>query len=510
MIVEARGYAPKYLLTSVLEDDPNRIELTRGLVASGIIVDENGQSVSDAVLTPVYGGNRHWKGRVRPGTDGSFQLQDLDQDTIVELNVPGSQRTQRLTDLAGKTNQQVVLESFIPATGRVTASDTGNPIRQFRIRIGNPAPATPALQKPAVLPRGSWDQGYIIDSEDGTFELGEFRRGDVVSLIISADGYATCEIDPYLVAKESVPIELSRATDSMRTWRGSVRAEDGSPVPDARLTLVVHRKGESEIPHRVGDEYFVRRMRMHNVVLEGSSSADGSFDLGSMILPHGGTLVAESDHHIGELLRLDDDSPDPVEITLRTGTRLRIQYDRTLFRNAEYVEFRRTDGSASFEMPLPPEVDRFDIGSLEPGEYIVTLMTMGDRRGTRTRILRPSSRSVKLARGQQALVTFTETDGFIVEGRVMDGESAWTEGAILYLQRRQPRFDDSPHLLDMYLATHETLVSADGSFSFTNVDAGTYQFRLHGIDGDFTDQGIGGGDPFEVTASMSGLIVQRH
>jgi hypothetical protein len=59
-------------------------------------------------------------------------------------------------------------------------------------------------------------------------------------------------------------------------------------------------------------------------------------------------------------------------------------------------------------------------------------------------------------------------------------------------------------------ATHETLVSADGSFSFTNVDAGTYQFRLHGIDGDFTDQGIGGGDPFEVTASMSGLIVQRH
>jgi RNA polymerase sigma factor (sigma-70 family) len=512
IFVQAKGYAPRTITHGDATGGSVRVELERGLIATGHVVDEEGKPVVGARLTAESETGHTIGESVYTNEDGRFRIENLSAGAALRVFITGHGNVAYVRDIAGESNLRIDIEWRVPLSGRVIDEESGDPIRQYRLRIGAPGPASSTVQAPDVLPMASWDPGYLIDSEDGTFKLAEFKRGDAVAIIISADGYATREIDPFLVAEEMEPIALSRVTGPARTWRGLVRAEDGSPVPNARLVLVAHRRGETEIPHRVGDEYFsfIRRMRMRNVVHEATSDADGTFDLGSMILPHGGTLVAESDHHIAERLQLDDDSPLPIEITMRTGTHLRVEFDRGTYPNAWSVEFWHADGRDPIHVALPPSANHLEIGTLDPGVYLANLMVMGTRSGNRSRMLRPTSRTVELVFGQQALLDFNNTDGFIVEGRVMDGDGPWTEGAILHLERRQPRFDKNPHLLDMYLAAYETLVSADGSFFLRNVDAGTYQLRLHGLDSGYSNEGIGGGEPFEITGSMSGLIVERR
>ncbi len=519
----AKGYAPKVIALPEVSGGPLRLELERGLSASGRVVDEEGNPIPGARLI-VWMPSTHQIGS-SVGTDGTgaFELEDLARDVILWVHLRDRANSTEVRDIAGKMNETIVIERRIPLAGRVIDGESGEPIPQFRIRLDF-SRARPEGRTNLGIASNHLNPGLLFDAEDGSFRFGEFVPNSAVALFVSAEGYTTREVDPVVIGTDVQPIALVPATGAARLWKGVVRDEEGDAVHNARLVLIPHREGESQLDLPPSHfEVFLENARTQRPSSQTTSGRDGAFDLGKLELPNDGTLVVESDRHVRKLMIVGDDSPELLEIIVSAGASVRVSVNRRVYPTVHGVHIvpeEDTVNSLVIMRSLESNEGVVEITGLKPGGHILQLQASGipdtnarhslpGAIGHPTRGLTTAWKTVELKAEEKAEVLFDGANSFTVSGNIIDRGQPWSGRGTVLLERLQKEIQSGTRRHDRYTASHEVQPEADGTFTIPNVQAGRYRAKL--VDGfdHYRNTDIGGSRPFEVTGRTTGIVVQR-
>ncbi len=203
----ADGYAPQAVNLDTVVDGHLRVGLERGLVASGILVDEEDDPIENVGIT-VWAESMHNIASATTGADGRFRIADLDSGAVFWVTPPWQTDSMRYDNMAGKTNERIVIPRYSPVAGRVVDAGTGKPVEQFRVRLGFPKRQEPGDAAPRGILTRLMEPGMFFDTEDGVFRVGAFPPRTALLLTVEAEGYATAEIDRVIVNPEGEPIVI--------------------------------------------------------------------------------------------------------------------------------------------------------------------------------------------------------------------------------------------------------------------------------------------------------------
>lgn len=287
-----------------------RIELARAASISGRVIDEVGAPHADVTVTARPTGARMRAGGARTDARGRFVIEGLAIGRPHEISAG---------DESIEATPPAVSVEFVrprPQTVRLTAVDavSGGPVELYEYRWANDRSTT----------RPSFFGLLGNDGEPGRYRV-PFPTEGTHRLIVTADGYEPAESEP--IATEGVtelaPIAIVlRRLSTPRGLHGVVRrAADGTPVPNAEITLGPWKSEYARTLHGVPV------VESHVSVRERPirTADDGTFTVPQTPEPDDCLRVASPDH-AARILPASDlaagTADDPVEILLEPGGRL--------------------------------------------------------------------------------------------------------------------------------------------------------------------------------------------
>lgn len=216
------------------------IELTlqNGHFVGGRVVDERGAPIANAVASIGRGALRHCYASATTDQDGRFRVEGLvEGKAALDLWATGYAQHEETITRLDTEHYQWTLRRAGSIAGRVVDGRTGLPITRFRVRI---LWTDVGASERAVTGISSvWcGDGVQFQSDDGRFDTGEhlFEVGAVASLQALADGYGPSAIERVVVMANGGRNETTLRLLPALALRGQVvRADTGTPIPDARI-----------------------------------------------------------------------------------------------------------------------------------------------------------------------------------------------------------------------------------------------------------------------------------
>lgn len=470
------GFAPT---TQVADSKvPVRLVLRRGATVVGRVVDGDGVPVAGADLklsvsrisvmssiplqtlefTAVSGAEGRFS--LRNVSAGRFDLRASRRGFAAAL-VPG------VTVAEGEPRTDVGEIALKPggAIEGIVVDESGRPVEGAAIMMTPGGSESLILEDPFFFHRRPIETGA-----DGRFRIEDLPRGRQVGLEVMHQDLVAAELSGVEVpTAEPLRIELGRS----RRIEGRVTDRLGEPVAGARVIV-------SSGPGTVVGAGSFRGMRARGA---GVTEPDGRFVLGGLKPGVVDLQVSATGYRTrtSQGVRIPEDGQaPPVEIVLEPGTWLEgsvLDSGGRALSNAS-VQVQRVEPS-SYETATTDEEGHYEIGDLEPGEYLIRAAPLRGGATARTEVeIRPGRNRLDLR-----IPAGTE-----VSGRVVDFEGSPLQGVTAYLER-QPGAGSS--FLELMPDRFQAVSSADGTFMITGVPDGDY--RLTGRRSGLASSSLPGG-----------------
>lgn len=236
--VAHQGHAPVHV-PGIAVDGSDRVAdfgtviMLDGAVLDGRVVDADGGPIAEAsvVVHERQGGRGYLDRRQEPpkatsGSDGRFTVSDLRPEAPVDVVVQAEGFVPaQLANVKVPSAEplRIVMAAGVDLQG-VVVNSRGNGIRGAAVlaTLGG------------SLAQGR-RMGRVRDAE-GTFVVENLVPGDW-SLVVSADGFVTREVPPVVVTAGEKPPAVRVQLDTGATLSGRVTVSDGSPLPNASVSL---------------------------------------------------------------------------------------------------------------------------------------------------------------------------------------------------------------------------------------------------------------------------------
>ncbi|MCB9883469.1 MAG: carboxypeptidase regulatory-like domain-containing protein [Planctomycetes bacterium] len=236
---EMKGFAPFATSVDVGETAVHEdIVLQRGGTLRGVVrLSGEGTPIATCIVSGFVAGEYAGEG-TQSGAEGEFELRDLPKGKVdLEFYASGHVRKYVKQVDVPQNGLVVEMERAAGIAGRVLDDATGEPIREFRVRIGSSQGLA-----------ASWlRSGRAYKSTDGTWsmERNELMPGSRVSVEVSAEGYGRVIVDGIESKVEPTPdmcvVRLARGSIVEGTV---VRASDGRTLAGVRVRVQsVDRRG---------------------------------------------------------------------------------------------------------------------------------------------------------------------------------------------------------------------------------------------------------------------------
>ncbi len=239
---EHAGYAPAQCAlepTSGANPPPLRLELARGLVASGTVVDQEGAPLARIGIA-VRRGPEYVEG-LHANTDdaGRFTLRGIPDlhDLELELYQTGFARKSVPLDTGHLEDLRVVLARAAGFAGRVVDAATGAPVTAFRVRFVRGELRDG--ERPLSGYESSWgEEGHEFHDPEGRWDTrGADLAPDLVGgLEVRAAGYGSSVVERAITRQdpERAPIEVRLSPGASLHGR-VLDKQHGRPIAGARV-----------------------------------------------------------------------------------------------------------------------------------------------------------------------------------------------------------------------------------------------------------------------------------
>lgn len=205
------------------------IILEKGRVLTGRVVDVEGNPIAGVLIAPEeWKGHRIFEWRGRTDEEGRFTW-DSAPDGLVEFSILKSGYLGlRNRGLLVDGEEKVITMELAPRiAGRVTDAATGEPVKAFRVLLGE------AYGGPEIY----WREAALLDGDAGEFILthDEPFRGEAV-LRIEADGYLPALSDRFSFGSANDPFAF--ALEAGEPLAGSIVGPDGTAAAGADVAFL--------------------------------------------------------------------------------------------------------------------------------------------------------------------------------------------------------------------------------------------------------------------------------
>ena len=248
IVVSARGFSPAQReVEPGLEGSPSEasLRLERGHFLRGRVENGAGEPIKAA---SVWINNRSGPAQafelVQSDEQGRFDIDTLAGGNTLRISAEGYSTRENVTlPFDGIEVISVKLEPMGALRGRVVDAATGQPIKQFRVRLGFPVERR-AGDVPGSFDARLGEAGRTFQSEDGTFTLGGLTNRLALAVTVESDGYQRSplprvEVQP---AGGAIPLQITLTkTDPARlaTVSGTLVDHRRNPVAGVELRLIV-------------------------------------------------------------------------------------------------------------------------------------------------------------------------------------------------------------------------------------------------------------------------------
>jgi hypothetical protein len=430
--VVAKGFAPQRVAVEPANGDMPaevNVSLSPGHTLRGRLLDENGKPVNGAVVSPQSSAYSifHYGESARTGEDGQFDLDSLPEDARFYVSAPTYPNLQRLA-LQLDTEEPVTLTLDTPGVlrGRVLDDSTGEPVRQFRVKLGF-SPKINPNDKDGTYDGRWYDPGITVNSVDGKFIIQPITDGMPVSLTVLAENYERAVVTRAVAAKadeaKETTISLQPVDLSQRyTLRIKLLNHAGHPTSAAQLRLIVSTKkptgpNDNQYNWVLIDNGQLAEKPYCDQFLSGITDAEGGFEFKSILpgkhlqLAYWGDGVPRGRSLDFVMTRAGEE--DTVAVNLPRPARLRGTIKRGAFPKAGSIRLS-VIGAAfqEYERKLTDDTMSFEFDDLPPGEYQVSVGSQPvefTENGVQFfRISSLASQKVELKAGETKEVSFTE------------------------------------------------------------------------------------------------------
>ncbi len=339
------GYAPKLVRGhDARHGEPLAVALEPAAVVRGRVSRADGRGVPEVDLALVdrasIGGRS-----AQTDADGSFVIGDLApgayQLTATHSEL-GIQETVAVE--APSSDLQIVLAPRGTVRGRVLEAATQRPVTRFTV---------------ALVPRDDASRGsrsLRVEDAGGVFSVEDVPLG-TATLTVTAEGYATRQLEDVVVTGEPETPEVEVALDAEAVLAGRVTAERGGPVPQAQVTV---EGGPAD-------------------GAKATSDADGEYELRGLAAGEIAVTV-EAAGFLTEKGTVDARLRGRLDFVLRRGLALRgeVVAEGGGVARAQ-VAARSSARGAVHQSAQTDEQGRFVLEGLVPGRYTVRAVARGMR-----------------------------------------------------------------------------------------------------------------------------------
>jgi protocatechuate 3,4-dioxygenase beta subunit len=433
IVVSAKGFAPQ--LVSVqpgTTEHPGSlsVKLEQGHAIQGRIVDEQGKPLPQAFVEvrssgyPPGGLGR----AIRTDAAGRFAFDSLPADARFDVMLPAYPLLFNIPlKLDSDDPITVTLESPGAIHGIVMDAESGQPLPQFRVRLGFCRARQP--NDPQGTYSSELEQGVTFKSDAGRFAVGPLTNGMPVELTVEAEGYESSVVPRAVAVKadkaEELKISLKRIDiTSLFTLSGQLLDYEGKPASAAQLRLIVSR----DQPLGINDNNFNWEL-IKNGQLAGkayceqflslTTDAQGRFKFQN-ILPAKYLQLAYWGEGVprGRSLAFDKTRPaqtDTVTIALPQPAIVRGAIDRSNFPAVGSIQLsRKQEAFDTYEFKVNDDQSTFEFHDLPPGDYSLIVCGIPVRFSKNGQTFFSQSplagMQFQLAAGETKEVSFSEPD----------------------------------------------------------------------------------------------------
>jgi protocatechuate 3,4-dioxygenase beta subunit len=240
--VRKRGLRPAGTQIVLPATQPAELQMVRGQVVAGIVLDPDGMPVEAAVVdiveamdTPMLGDlslqmgddilEQAAKGGVATDASGHFELTGTPEDTAFHVVASHPDHAGGIAQEVAPGTRDLVIRLHHPATvgGRVLDGATGHPITRFQLKLSTSMFLI--MERPVVH--------NVNEDDDGRFTLTGVRAGSY-ELTILAEGHGPERVDVVLEAGQSLDLGEIRMHAEAKI-SGRVVDQDGRPIEAASV-----------------------------------------------------------------------------------------------------------------------------------------------------------------------------------------------------------------------------------------------------------------------------------
>ncbi|WP_406697279.1 carboxypeptidase regulatory-like domain-containing protein [Singulisphaera sp. Ch08] len=246
--VMAKGLAPAFPLIEATGDFQVTVDLKRGVIIRGRVVDEAGNPIKGVHVVPQISTPRPNSGGfvyldtlgANTDRDGKFTLEGMPENVSCDVVAEGwSAVRQKTLSASDESKNEVVLLGGGAIRGRVV-DPLGNPVKNFRIQVGIPKNSKPGD------PVGGYFAGYggtglAFTRNDGVFTISGLTAGNLHRLTVIAESFGGGEVDrveAQSLGRLKPADDLTIKLEPGHTLRVRVIGEKGKLVEGARVTII--------------------------------------------------------------------------------------------------------------------------------------------------------------------------------------------------------------------------------------------------------------------------------
>ena len=452
--VQADGYAASHVkAVKPATNDLLEIELNRGAVLAGRVVDTAGDVVAGAMVIlfntgpgPLAGFNRPDQQPVTTDADGRFRVELLSPGSWLASasahtsagragsteNVPVHLRTGEVREI------ELILVSHDAQVVGVVTNHLGDAVEQAEVTV----------IAGRALGRSSWQSSA---GPGGRFRSGPVPAGDA-TIVASHPEYRETVRD---ITIDPGPNDISLVLEPGLEISGSVRSADGRPIPLAAVMAEFDLAPEA-MQQFMNDPSNHRRRGSPFQPIETLTDRNGDYRLTG--LDAGAyRLEASADGYgsgnaVRQQVRLEGSSVARVDIVLPAQATIEVRISGP---PPPGVSVRAHQGDFEFREAAQDPEGNHRVEGLGPGAWIVTASTIDGRSIQQT---------VELLAGDDTVVELRFEEGLNLTGWVtVAGQSPGGGGIALYRQDIQPRWAN---------------VDRNGRFDLAGVLPGSYTLLI--------------------------------
>lgn len=232
LTVKARGLAPE-LVKFVMPAEPHtqNIQLKPAAALRGMVVNPEGEPIPEAwVYVESWRGLRSLPHRLKTDSEGRFYWGEAPADSVVaDVDAHGYQRKREVA-LRSDGDNRIVLNRPTVVRGTVVDAGTGKPVPSFRIVNGI------GWQREDIPIHWERDPDDVREGTDGRFEFGITFPYPGHAVRIEADGYRPADSEVFKPDAGLVELEFKLEKSELLT--GRIVGKDGKPVADVPVHLI--------------------------------------------------------------------------------------------------------------------------------------------------------------------------------------------------------------------------------------------------------------------------------